>query len=60
METKKKNSNIHCTVKQCEHNMHTEDYCSLDMIKVGTHEADPTVPECTDCNSFVRRSNCCG
>lgn len=60
MESKRKNSNIHCTVKQCEHNMCTEDYCTLDMIKVGTHEANPTVPECTDCNSFVRKSGCCG
>ena len=55
---KKKNSNIHCTVKQCANNMETEDYCTLDMVKVGTHESDPKVPECTDCNSFVKRSGC--
>jgi hypothetical protein len=36
--------------------MATEDYCSLDCIKVGTHEANPTVPECTECDSFVKRS----
>lgn len=57
---KKKNSNIHCTVKQCAYNMETEDYCTLDMVKIGTHEADPKVPECTDCNSFVKRSGFCG
>lgn len=55
---KKKNSNIHCTVKQCANNMETEDYCTLDMVKIGTHESDPKVPECTDCNSFVKRSGC--
>lgn len=60
MESKKKNPNIHCTVKQCEYNCISEDYCSLEMIKVGTHESDPKVPECTDCNSFVRRPGCCG
>ena len=52
MEEKKKNSNIHCTVKQCQHNMATEDYCSLDMVKIGTHESNPTMVECTDCTSF--------
>lgn len=60
MNQMKKNSNIHCTVSQCKFNMETEDYCSLDSIKVGTHEANPTVPECTECDSFVKRtcSNC--
>ncbi len=59
MENKKKNDNIKCTVSQCQHNMVTEDYCSLGCISVGTHEANPTVPECTDCNSFVKRTGCC-
>ncbi|MBQ3566464.1 MAG: DUF1540 domain-containing protein [Oscillospiraceae bacterium] len=56
---KKKNCNIHCTVKQCMNNMETEDYCTLDMVKIGTHESNPTEPECTDCNSFVKRSGTC-
>lgn len=56
MEMKKKNDNIKCSVTQCKHNMVTENYCSLDCICVGTHEAHPTVPECTDCCSFVMRS----
>lgn len=60
MELKKKNSNIQCTVKQCEHNLCSENYCSLDKINVGTHESDPTVPECVDCNSFTKRSDCNG
>ena len=59
MENKKKNDNIKCTVSQWQHNMVTEDYCSLGCISVGTHEANPTVPECTDCNSFVKRTGCC-
>jgi hypothetical protein len=59
METMKKNECIRCSVSQCRHNLVTEDYCSLGSISVGTHEADPTVPECTDCNSFVKRDGCC-
>ncbi|MFQ9092848.1 MAG: DUF1540 domain-containing protein [Ruminococcus sp.] len=52
----KKNSNIHCSVTQCKHNMVNENYCGLDCICVGTHESNPTVPECTNCDSFVKRS----
>lgn len=55
MEIKKKNSNIHCSVTQCKHNMVSENYCGLDCICVGTHESNPTVPECTNCDSFVKR-----
>jgi len=60
MENAKKNENIRCTVKQCQHNLVTEDYCSLDCISVGTHEANPTEAQCTDCNSFCKRTGCCG
>lgn len=34
MEIKKKNSNIHCSVTQCKHNMVNENYCGLDCICV--------------------------
>ncbi|MBR6599877.1 MAG: DUF1540 domain-containing protein [Oscillospiraceae bacterium] len=56
MECKSKNSSIRCTVKQCQHNMQDENYCSLNTIDIGTHEANHTMPECTDCNSFVKKS----
>ena len=56
--SKCKNESIRCSVSQCKHNMVTEDYCSLDSISVGTHEDDPEVPECTDCNSFCKRTGC--
>jgi hypothetical protein len=59
MNNKQKNDCIRCTVSQCKYNMVTEDYCSLGCISVGTHESNPTVPECTDCNSFVKRTGCC-
>lgn len=47
-----KNSSIQCTVKQCKYHTGSENYCSLNAIKVGTHEPNPTKVECTDCNSF--------
>ena len=56
MDCKSKNSSIRCTVKQCEHNMGSENYCTLNTIDVGTHESNPTMPECTDCNSFVKKN----
>lgn len=54
------NRNIQCTVAQCKYNVNTENYCSLDMVRIGTHEANPTMCECTDCNSFETRPGCCG
>ncbi|MDD5795220.1 DUF1540 domain-containing protein [Clostridium sp. HCP1S3_B4] len=47
------NSNIKCSVKQCKFNNESSGHCSLEEIKIGTHEANPTVPQCTDCESFV-------
>ena len=32
-----------------------EDYCTLDKVCIGTHECDPTVDQCTDCLSFVKK-----
>lgn len=46
------NSSIKCSVKSCQFNDEAKSYCTLNEIKVGTHEADPKVPECTDCESF--------
>jgi hypothetical protein len=48
----KKNSSIMCTVQQCKHHCNKEQYCSLNSISVGTHESNPTRPQCVDCNSF--------
>ena len=53
----KANKSIGCTVSQCAHHCTSENYCSLDHILVGTHEADPTMDQCTDCKSFEKQ--CC-
>ena len=49
------NKSIECTVSQCANHCETENYCSLNSILVGTHEANPTMDECTDCKSFHRK-----
>ena len=46
------NRSIECTVKQCKNHCGSENYCSLNKIRVGTHEANPTMMQCTDCESF--------
>jgi len=47
-----KNESIKCTINNCKYNNRNENYCTLNQIKVGTHEQNPTVVECTDCQSF--------
>ena len=56
------NECIKCTVEQCRHHHGTKNYCTLDSIQVGTHEMNPTVSQCTDCESFILKSGCksCG
>ena len=49
------NKCIECTVAQCAHHCQSENYCSLDRIMVGTHEANPTMDQCTDCKSFKKK-----
>ncbi|MDO4485223.1 MAG: DUF1540 domain-containing protein [Bacillota bacterium] len=49
------NRSIKCTVDKCQHHAGTSDYCSLDCITVGSHEANPTMDQCTDCLSFERK-----
>ncbi|MBE5780214.1 MAG: DUF1540 domain-containing protein [Clostridiales bacterium] len=48
----KANKSIGCTVQQCAHHCQSENFCSLDRITVGTHEANPKGIQCTDCESF--------
>ena len=46
------NQTIRCTVNQCRYHENSKNLCSLDAITVGTHEANPTQEQCTDCLSF--------
>ncbi|MEM1485922.1 DUF1540 domain-containing protein [Oscillospiraceae bacterium PP1C4] len=51
--TNKPNKSIECTVQQCSNHYQGQDYCALNVIKVGTHETNPTMDQCTDCKSFM-------
>ena len=51
----KPNYSIQCTVTNCANHCQGEQYCALDSIMVGTHEANPTMDECTDCQSFIKK-----
>ena len=49
------NKSIECTVKQCAHHCDEANFCSLERILVGTHEANPSMDQCTDCMSFRKK-----
>lgn len=49
------NECIRCTVDNCRHHHNTKNYCTLETIQVGTHEANPTMDQCTDCLSYTKR-----
>ena len=57
---KKPNHSVFCTVTQCANHAKSCDYCSLERVCIGTHEKNPTVTECTDCESFVLGTNKAG
>lgn len=51
-----KNECIKCSITNCAHHAQEENYCTLAAIEVGTHEKNPTMKECTDCESFVNKA----
>ena len=57
MDTCQPNHSIRCTVSQCVNHCGSKNYCALDEITIGTHEQNPTVCQCTDCESFVLRKD---
>ena len=55
MKTAGKNDSIQCTIHNCAFHAGAVDYCTLDTIRIGTHELNPTIKECTDCESFKNK-----
>lgn len=51
-----KNECIHCTINNCAYHDQDSNYCTLEAIQVGTHEANPTQKECVDCDSFKNKA----
>ena len=39
------NTSIHCTVNNCAHHCQEQDYCGLNSVQIGTHEALLSDPE---------------
>ncbi len=56
MQKNNANTCIECSVTQCSNHSEDQQYCALDRIKVGTHESNPTVLQCTDCESFALKN----
>jgi len=45
-------SSIKCSVDKCQYHTQAKNYCTLQLIQVGTDEANLTKIECTYCESF--------
>jgi hypothetical protein len=52
------NKSIECSVNSCAYHCDQGQYCSLNTIRVGTHEPHPTDTMCVDCESFKPDSSC--
>ncbi len=46
------NTCIHCSVHDCMYHSGSENYCSLESIRVAAHEPNPTDERGVDCRSF--------
>lgn len=53
------NKSIQCNVDECKYHAQAVDYCTLDKILVGKHESEATEIQCTDCESFEVKHDCC-
>ena len=49
------NTAIRCAVTNCANHCKDAQYCGLNAIQVDTHEANPTMDQCTDCKSFRKK-----
>lgn len=56
MDNCKANKCIACSVSNCKNHCNSSDYCALECVRIGTHEANPTMDQCTDCQSFQMKA----
>ena len=52
------NTCVRCSVTQCANHCGDAQYCGLQSVQIGTHEANPTQEKCVDCQSFKCKSGC--
>ncbi|MCR4924690.1 MAG: DUF1540 domain-containing protein [Clostridiales bacterium] len=50
--SRKANRSIECSIHECVNHCGAEEYCSLNQVKIGTHEPNPSNCQCIDCQSF--------
>ena len=50
------NHSIGCTVTKCKYHCNEANYCTLDQVLIGTHESDPKMTQCVDCESYVPKN----
>lgn len=55
------NHSIKCSVNNCSHHAGSQDYCTLNEIKVGCCKSQATTCDGTECASFALGQNkgCC-
>ncbi|GHU57867.1 hypothetical protein FACS1894133_1550 [Clostridia bacterium] len=49
------NKCIACSIDNCANHCANDCFCGLAKIQIGTHEANPTQTECTDCKNYVMK-----
>lgn len=49
------NRAVKCDVTSCANHCQSQQYCGLESIRIGTHECDPKLEQCTDCLSFRKK-----
>lgn len=55
MEFSHPNHSVECSVSCCKNHCVDCDCCSLSRVRIGTHESNPEVCECTDCECFEKK-----
>lgn len=52
MSEKTPNQSIKCNVNNCKNHCGSQNYCSLNSVKIGTKNSNPTDCKYVDCESF--------
>lgn len=57
MGNKEKNENIQCLVKDCRYHANSQDYCTLDSIRVNNSGQASQSAKDTECGSFIAKED---
>ena len=56
MSDKSPNQSIKCNVSNCKNHCNSQNYCSLNSVKIGTKDTNPMSCKCIDCESFEAKN----